>query len=115
VRGTTVPAPTLVAPTHNGTITGGNITLGWTPVPGATLYEYYVARIGDATYSPTRGVTLGLQVQVPLLSLNGQPTLYSGIVRACPAGATCAPGSDAGWGPWSNVAGTGVVNFTVTP
>ena len=35
--------------------------------------------------------------------------MYNGIVRACPAGATCASGSDAGWGPWSNVAGPGVV------
>ncbi|MFN8642827.1 MAG: hypothetical protein U0802_14695 [Candidatus Binatia bacterium] len=40
--------------------------------------------------------------------------MYS-IARACPAGATCQFGSDAGWGPWSNVAGPGVVNFTVTP
>jgi hypothetical protein len=36
-------------------------------------------------------------------------------VRACPAGASCAPGSDTGWGPWSNEAGPGVTNFTITP
>ena len=54
-------------------------------------------------------------MQVPLLALGNAPTMYSAIVRACPAGATCAFGSDAGWGPWSNVAGPGVTNFTVTP
>jgi len=115
VRGTNPTAPTLVTPTHNGSVVGGNVTLGWTPLPGATLYEYYVAAVGVAGFSPVRGVTPGLLVQVPLLALSGQPTLYSSIVRACPSGATCAPGNDAGWGPWSNVAGTGVVNFTATP
>ncbi|MFN8642843.1 MAG: hypothetical protein U0802_14775 [Candidatus Binatia bacterium] len=34
---------------------------------------------------------------------------------ACPAGAACAPDSDTNWGPWSNAAGPGVTNFTVTP
>ena len=43
-------------------------------------------------------------------------TVYNGIVRACPAGATCQPGLDTGWGPWSNApGGPGVTNFTVTP
>ena len=60
-------------------------------------------------------MTPGLVVQVPLAALGSVPTLYSGIVRACPAGATCAPGSDAGWGPWSNAAGPGVTNFTIVP
>jgi hypothetical protein len=92
----------------------GNIQLGWSPVPGATLYEYYVAVLGQPT-ATVRGVTPGLVVQAPLTG-SGGGTVYSGIVRACPAGATCASGSDAGWGPWSNApGGPGVTNFTVTP
>jgi hypothetical protein len=60
-------------------------------------------------------VTPGLVVQVPLSANGASPRVYSTIARACPAGATCASGSDAGWGPWSNVAGPGGNNFTVTP
>jgi len=114
VAGESAAAPTLAQPTHNSSLPAGNIQLGWSPVPGATLYEYYVAAVGSSV-PPTRGVTPGLVVQVPLAALGDNPQLYSGIVRACPAGATCAPGSDAGWGPWSNQAGPGVTNFTVTP
>jgi glucose/arabinose dehydrogenase len=110
VRGQSATAPTMTQPTHNSTVTAGNIPIGWSPVPGATLYEYFVANAGAP---PTRGVTPGLMVQVPLAALNGNPTVYNGIVRACPAGNTCAPGNDAGWGPWSDVAGPGVVQFTV--
>jgi hypothetical protein len=102
-----------VAPAHNSTVSAGNIQLGWSPVPGATLYEYYVAVLGQGTAA--HGVTPGLVVQVPLTGAVGG-TLYSGIVRACPAGATCVFGSDAGWGPWSNApGGPGVTNFTVVP
>ncbi|HEY0300783.1 MAG TPA: hypothetical protein VGC36_05600 [Rhizomicrobium sp.] len=114
VSGASPTAPSLVQPAHNSTISAGNVQLGWSPVPGATLYEYFVAQQG-AQNASARGVTPGLVVQVPLGALGGQPILYSGIVRACPAGNTCAAGSDANWGPWSNVAGTGVTNFTVTP
>jgi hypothetical protein len=113
VSGASTTAPTMVAPAHNSTVSAGNIQLGWSPVPGATLYEYYVAVLGQGTAA--HGVTPGLVVQVPLAGAVGG-TLYSGIVRACPAGATCVFGSDAGWGPWSNApGGPGVTNFTVTP
>jgi hypothetical protein len=111
VRGQSATAPTMTQPTHNSTVPAGNIQLAWSPVPGATLYEYFVSGGGAST----RGVTPGLTVQVPLASVGGAPTAYTGIVRSCPAAATCAPGSDAGWGPWSDVAGPGVTNFTVTP
>ncbi len=114
VAGQSSAAPTMTQPAHNSTVAAGNVQLGWSPVPGATLYEYFVAIPGSPT-PPTRGVTPGTLVQVPLLALGNAPTMYSAIVRACPAGATCASGSDAGWGPWSNVAGPGVTNFTVTP
>lgn len=57
-------------------------------------------------------MTPGLLVQVPIASLSS----YTGIVRACPAGAVCAPDSDAGWGPWSNAPGqTGVTSFRAGP
>lgn len=114
VAGSSATAPTLVAPAHNSTVNAGNIQLGWSPVPGATLYEYFVAILGqpDAT---ARGVTPGLIAQVPLAA-SGPTTVYSGIVRACPAGSTCVAGSEAGWGPWSNApGGPGVTNFTVVP
>jgi len=114
VSGSSATAPTMVAPAHNGTATAGNVALGWSPVPGATLYEYYVGVLG-ATAPTARGVTPGLVAYVPLAGASGG-ILYSGIVRACPEGATCLAGSDAGWGPWSNApGGPGVTNFTVTP
>jgi hypothetical protein len=112
VSGTSATAPTMVQPAHQSAVGEGNVQLGWSPVPGATLYEYFVAVQGEGG-ATVRGVTPGLFVQVPLTARNGQPTVYSGIVRACPAGATCASGSDAGWGPWSVNAGPGVTNFTV--
>jgi hypothetical protein len=114
VAGTSATAPTMVSPAHNSTVTPGNLQLGWSPVPGATLYEYFVAVRGDGE-ATARGVTPGLVVQVPLSGTAGG-TVYSAIARACPAAATCAPGSDAGWGPWSNApGGPGVTNFTVIP
>ena len=85
--------------------------LGWSPVPGATLYQYYVA----SGVSAVPGVTPGLFVQVPLTGTGGG-TPYNGIVRACPAGATCVAGAETGWGPWSNApGGPGVTSFTVVP
>jgi len=114
VRGNSAVAPTLIAPTYASTVSGGNILMAWSPVPGATLYEYYVARQGQST-PVGRGVNPGLFVQVPLFAVGGQPTVYSSIVRACPAGNTCVFGSDTGWGPWSDVAGTGANTFTVSP
>jgi hypothetical protein len=114
VKGTSSVAPTMVAPGHQSTVRAGNIQLAWTPVPGATLYEYFVAVQGQSAAS-SRGVSVGTFVLVPLTAIGGSPTNYSGVVRACPAGATCADGSDAGWGPWSTQAGPGVTNFTVTP
>ena len=43
VAGQSPTAPTMVQPAHNSTVRPGNIQLGWSPVPGATLYEYFVA------------------------------------------------------------------------
>ena len=114
VRGSSAVAPTMMAPTHASVIAAGNVLLGWTPVPGASLYEYLISVQGQAAASG-RGVTPGIFVQVPLTAIGGQPTIYNGIVRACPAGQTCSSGSDVGWGPWSSAAGSGVVSFTVTP
>jgi len=114
VSGSSATAPTMVAPAHNSTVTAGNVQLGWSPVPGATLYEYYVGVLGGST-ATARGVTPGLVAYVPLAGAAGG-TDYSGIVRACPDGATCVAGSDAGWGPWSNEpGGPGVTNFTAVP
>lgn len=116
VRGASPTSPTMVAPRHQTpdvslTVPAGNVQLGWTPVPGATLYEYWVGLSGQSE-PLARGVTPGLQVQIPLAA---SQTLYSGIVRACVTG-NCTFGSDANWGPWSSAPGqTGVTSFLVGP
>jgi hypothetical protein len=115
VRGASAASPTMASPGHQSSLSQGNIQLGWTPVPGATLYEYFVAVQGQPN-ATVMGVTPGLFVQTPLPAVGGNPTVYSGITRACPAGNSCAIDSDSGWGPWSNApGGPGVTNFTVTP
>jgi hypothetical protein len=115
VRGLSASAPTMVSPPHQSQVQAGNLQLGWSPVPGATLYQYWVAVLGQGTPAVT-GVTPGLVVQVPLPAVAGQPTTYSGITRACMSPTGCSPTSDTGWGPWSNApGGPGVTNFTVTP
>lgn len=113
VAGSSAAAPTLAVPAHRGRVSEGNVALGWTPVPGAALYEYYVS--GGGRNPAARGVTSGLFAQVPLPASGGQATAYVAIARACPAGTSCAPGSDAGWGPWSDRGGPGVTSFTVAP
>lgn len=113
VAGTSAVAPTLTTPAHQSTVRAGNLMLAWTPVAGATLYQYYIS--GGGQNPAVTGVTTGLFAQVPLTAVNGQPTSYVGIVRACPALASCAAGADAGWGPWSDQAGPGVTSFTVAP
>jgi hypothetical protein len=88
--------------------------VGWSPVPGATLYEYFVAVTGQPA-ATARGVTTGLLVQVPLAPGGAAGTSYTAIARACPAGKTCRPDSDTDWGPWSSDAGPGGNTFTVVP
>ncbi|MFN7923297.1 MAG: BACON domain-containing protein [Bryobacteraceae bacterium] len=120
LQGNNPTSPTLVQPRHQtpevtSTIAGGNMQLGWTPIPGSTLYEYFVAISGQPN-PIVRGVTPGLVVQVPLGAAGGNITSYSGIVRACLPGSACVFGSDAGWGPWSNQpGGAGVTTFLVRP
>ncbi|MHB1045548.1 MAG: SMP-30/gluconolactonase/LRE family protein [Thermoanaerobaculia bacterium] len=115
VRGLSASAPTMVSPPHQSQVQAGNLQLGWSPVPGATLYQYWVAVLGQGTPAVT-GVTPGLVVQVPLPAVAGQPTNYSGITRACMSPTGCSPTSVTGWGQWSNApGGPGVTNFTVVP
>ncbi|MFI5168039.1 MAG: fibronectin type III domain-containing protein [Thermoanaerobaculales bacterium] len=125
VRGTSAMAPAVVQPAHQvtgagiagapGSLTQGNVQLAWTPMPGASLYEYYVA-VPGAPAPAALGVTPGLGVQVPLTAESGSPTVYAGTVRACRPGKSCSSSSDAGWGPWSDAPdGPGVTTFTVTP
>jgi hypothetical protein len=115
VGGTSATAPTMVSPAHQSRVPAGNLQLGWSPVPGATLYQYYVAVLGQGSAAVT-GVTPGLVVQVPLPAVGGAETTYSGITRACMSRNGCTAASDAGWGPWSNApGGPGVTNFTVVP
>ncbi len=118
VRGPSGLSPTMVQPAYGFSVPQGNVTIEWTPLPGASLYEYYVAQRVTPPATPVifRGVTPGLSVQVPLKAIGAVSTNYLGIVRACPSGATCTAGSDAGWGIWSDQpGGGGLVEFTVTP
>ncbi|MFN7924550.1 MAG: BACON domain-containing carbohydrate-binding protein [Bryobacteraceae bacterium] len=118
VRAENPASPTMVEPRHqqpgvDSTVAAGNVLLGWGPVPGASLYEYFVARPGQSN-PVARGVTPGLFVQVPVPAVGSAPTVYNGIVRACSGGVPCTFGSEANWGPWSNAAGgPGVTSFTV--
>lgn len=114
-RGNSPFAPTLVQPAHQSRLQQGNVKLGWTPVPGGQLYQYYVARPPSGTIA-ANGVTTGLEVQVPMVAVNGADTGYSGIVRVCLTGISCSLGSETGWGQWSNATGgPGVTNFTIGP
>ncbi len=112
VRGASPASPLVVQPRHESRLPGGNVQLSWTPVRGASLYQYYVAVLGESSAAAT-GITPGLLVQAPLPG-SAAGTRYSAIVRACQA-ASCAAESDAGWGPWSIAGGTGVSNFTLLP
>ena len=115
VSGGSSLSPTMTTPVHQSEIVQGNIDVAWSNVPGSTLYEYFVAVLGEPQ-ATARGVTQGLSVKVPLTAVGGDPTVYSAIARACEFGATCQPGDPTGWGPWSNEpGGPGVTNFTVMP
>src|SRR5688572_2129202 len=50
-----------------------------------------------------------------IAAVGGAATSYSAIARGCPEGNTCSASSDAGWGPWSHLAGPGGNTFTVVP
>ena len=103
----------MMSAPHQSQVQAGNLQLGWSPVPGATLYQDYVAVL-EQGYPSATGVTPGLVVHVPLPAVNGQPTTYSGITRACMSPTGCSPTSDTDWGPWSNAPGRpGVTNFAV--
>jgi hypothetical protein len=110
VYGASPPAPIFVQPpTH---LAEGDVTLAWTPVPGAGLYEYSVATEGDG-HVRSAGVTRDLEATVALAALGSAPTPYHAILRACPVAWTCAPGSDGGWGPWSDEVASGPAQFTI--
>ncbi|MFN7926136.1 MAG: SBBP repeat-containing protein [Bryobacteraceae bacterium] len=116
VQGTSPTSPTPVAPTHGGQVPQGTVGLEWTPVSGASFYQWAVFRAGDSSMLAT-GLTPLTSASARLPPL-GAGARYSLIVRACPGliADGCLLGSDAVWGPWSNSAGGGgVTNFTVVP
>ncbi len=106
VRGSNPPKPVMVQPALNSTVPAGNTFLAWTPIDGATLYQYYVSANGNV--EPwARGVTPGLTVQVPLSPSVGPP--HSATARACLI-PVCEANSDTGWSEWA-----GATNFLVAP
>ena len=112
VGGNSAVAPTVSAPTHGSSVPQGLTTLKWSPVVGAARYQFAAVRqAAGAALTVASGMTPGLFTDVPL-SIG----VHTALVRACPNAnsAQCRLGSDAGWGPWSNVAG-GFSQFTVAP
>lgn len=102
-------APNMTSPSYNGTVRSYIAGIGWSAVPGAFLYEYYVTRPGIG--SPAfHGYATGTSVPVPMEAIGGSPTLYDSIARACVGGTGPA---DCTWGPWS-IFETGIGRFTVT-
>ncbi|MFN7922137.1 MAG: hypothetical protein U0Q16_18690 [Bryobacteraceae bacterium] len=119
VLGPAVTQPSMVAPAHRSRVSQGNIQIGWTPAPGASKYQYFVAVRGASAPTVT-GIAPGLFVLAPLRAIGGVATEYSAIVRACvggdPYSESCTLNTENGWGPWSNApGGPGVTNFTVVP
>jgi hypothetical protein len=114
VHGQSGTGPTMTVPGYASTVPHGNVGVAWTPVPGAGLYQYYVARVGTSV--AFQGVTPGLRVQVPLAAVNNVPTAYSAVTRACLTGSNCQASSNTGWGPWSgDPGGGGPTNFNISP
>jgi hypothetical protein len=104
-------APRPMTPPMDSTLPEGNVVIGWTPLSGATRYDYFIAVRGEPE-ARVRGQTSADFVEVALEALGDQPTIYSVTVRAC-LQSHCSDELD--WGPWSIQAGTGVTNFTVVP
>lgn len=124
VLGRTPFAPALVSPGHGSQVRQGQVRLGWASTGwrdnSGGPFQYYVTSIGGA--NSFSGVASGNFVELPLSAINGQPTGYSAVIRACAlpdyvAYFPCLLESpDINWGPWSNtVGGPGVTSFTVIP
>ncbi len=109
-----VASPRLTRPESGTTRTPGRVELVWEAVPGVATYEYFVAVTGRST-ALVREVTPATHAAVQLEALDGRPTDYSVIVRACLAAEGCRTGSEIGWGPWSHEAGHGDVKLKVVP
>jgi len=104
--------PTMVAPIAGMNVPEGSVGLGWTAVPGATAYEFFVTAPGRRTPA-ARGTTPGVSSTVTLAAENGAPTLLHAIARACYAKDGCRSGI--GWGLWSSAGGIPPLAFTVIP
>jgi len=104
-------APRPTTPVIDSTLPEGLVVIGWTRLPEATRYDYFIAVRGEPE-ARVRGETADSSVDVELEALNDRPTIYSVTVRACMR-SQCTHEQD--WGPWSIEAGTGVTNFTVVP
>jgi hypothetical protein len=114
VGGASATAPTVSSPTHGSTVSAGITTLKWSPVPNSARYQFAVVRQGVGTaLTVASGMTPGLFIDVAL-----GVGVHTALVRACPTANAnanqCQVDSDAGWGPWSNVAGAST-QFTVVP
>lgn len=116
VTGQNPLSPTLGSPGHNSSVRSGMVRLGWSPFETYAPFTYFVTSTnGAVSYG---GLAVGTFVELPLPAINGQPTPYSAVTRACtlPNDFSCLLNSDSLWGPWSNAAGgSGVTNFTVLP
>lgn len=119
LNGSSPFAPTLVSPGHDSSVPQGVVRLGWGPFSGGPFHYFVTAAGGNPSFS---GMAAGSFIELPLHAVNGQPTRYSAVIRACSLDdyaslwANCRAASDFYWNAWSNSAGgSGVTNFTVLP
>ncbi len=113
LSGPAVQSPAPVIPGYQETAVprrqDGSIALAWAPVPGVSYYQWVLY---PATGAP---IVSGLEFTDARGVFSLAPGNYTGKVRACLAvpPAACVPDSDVGWGPWSDVGGTGPWLFTL--
>lgn len=114
-RGRVPKSPVVTAPVFGSTVSRdgqGQVTVTWTPLVNSDgtvstrNYQYYFAGPGQ----PVSGVT-----PLTSLPLTLAPGSWLGTMRACTTGTSCTAGSETGWGPWNNQAGSegGMASFTV--
>ncbi len=113
-RGRVPRSPVATSPTYGSTVArdgNGQVTVAWTPLVNSDgtvstrNYQYFFA-------GPTQVSGITTLTSLPLTLGPGN---WQGTMRACTTGTSCTAGSETGWGPWNNQAGSegGMAGFTV--
>ena len=88
--GAFLPAPTLIAPAQNSTITGSSVIFSWNLVPGANKYQLEIYR--GTELLPFKEATLGNVTSTEQFGFLSDGRQYRWRVRV---------GNNTGWGSWS--------------